>query len=259
MCTPSGVDVAGGDVLHHRGRAAALGVDEEVGAGMRGAHRRDVARADAGVDVALAVPHVHRAARALLDVGAEEHVGAEQDLGVLAVLAVDVLDDRDGVRRGDAVVGLGLHLGGRVDVHHDDRAGVPRLPRAQLLGGDRVGERAAGVGVGQQHRLVRAQDRGGLGHEVDAAEGDHVGARWPPPAARGRASRRRSRPRPGPRAAGSCGRGSRRRARAASARTSACSGGDVVELEQGHGSVSRSRERSRAGRRVRERAHRDVV
>ena len=42
---------------------------------------------DAGVDVALAVPHVHLAAGLLLDVGAEEHVRAEQDLGVRAVLA----------------------------------------------------------------------------------------------------------------------------------------------------------------------------
>ena len=33
-----GVDVAGGDVLHDAGRAAALGVDQEVGAGVRGAH-----------------------------------------------------------------------------------------------------------------------------------------------------------------------------------------------------------------------------
>ena len=58
-----GRDVAGGDVLHDRRRAAALRVDQEVGARVRGAHLGDVARADPGVDVALAVPHVHRAAR----------------------------------------------------------------------------------------------------------------------------------------------------------------------------------------------------
>ena len=94
-------------------------------------------------------------AGALLDVGAEEHVRPEQDLGVLAVLAEDVLDDLDRVRGRHAVVGLGLDLGRRVDVHDDDRAGVLGLPVAQLLGGDRVGERAAGVEVGDQHASCR--------------------------------------------------------------------------------------------------------
>ena len=54
MCTPSGVDVAGGDELHHLGDAAALGVDEELGVGMGGALRADVLGPDPGVDVALA-------------------------------------------------------------------------------------------------------------------------------------------------------------------------------------------------------------
>ena len=144
------------------------------------------------------------------DVRAEPHVGAEQDLGVVAVLAEDVLHDLDRVRRRAAVVGLGLHLGGGVDVHHHDRARVLRLPGAQLVGGDRVGQRAAGVEVRDQHRLVGREDRGGLRHEVDAAEHDRVGAglgrlaREPE-----RVARRRAR-RPAPRAAGSCARGSRR-------------------------------------------------
>ncbi len=169
-----GADVAGGHVLHHRGRAAALGVDQEVGARVGVAHRGDVARADAGVDVALAVPDAHLAADRLLDVGAEEHVRAEEDLGVLAVRLVDVPHDGDGVRRRHAVVGLGLDLGGRVDVHHDDGAGVLGLPGAQLGRGDRVGQRAAGVEVRDQHGLLRAEDRRGLGHEVHAAEDDRL-------------------------------------------------------------------------------------
>ncbi len=48
------------------------------------------------------------------------------------------------------------------------------LPLAQLLGGDRIGQRAAGLEVGNQHALVRAQDRGRLGHEVDATEDDQL-------------------------------------------------------------------------------------
>ena len=93
----------------------------------------------------------------------------------VAVLAVDVLDHGDGVRRRHAVVGLRLDRGRGVDVHDDHGAGVLGLPGAQLVGGDRVGQRAAGVGVGQQDGLVRTQDRGRLGHEVHAAEGDHLG------------------------------------------------------------------------------------
>ena len=81
-------------------------------------------------------------------------------------------DDLDGVRRRAADVGLGLHRGGRVDVADDDGAGVLGLPRPQLVGGDRLGEAAAGPLVGDQHRLVVAQDLRRLGHEVDAAEHD---------------------------------------------------------------------------------------
>jgi hypothetical protein len=150
-------------------------VDEEVGSRVLGPHPLDVARADPGVDVALAVPDVQGAADPLLDVGAEEHVGPEQDLGVRAVLAQDVLDDGDGVRRGDAVVRERLDLGRGVDVHHGDRARMARLPGAQLLGRDAVGQRAAGVEVRDEHALVGAQDRRRLGHEVHAAEGDDGG------------------------------------------------------------------------------------
>ena len=164
------------EVLHHRRRAAALGVDEHVGVGVLVAHPLDVVGAQGGVDVALAGPDAHLLAGLLLDERAEPHVGAEEDLGVGAVLAVDVLDHLDRVRGRDAVVGLGLHLGGRVHVHHDDRAGVLRLPRAQRVRGDRVGERAARLGVGQQDRLLRREDRRRLGHEVHAAEDDRVGA-----------------------------------------------------------------------------------
>ena len=103
-----------------------------------------------------------------LHVGAEELVGAEQHLGVLG----DRRDDVDGVRRRAADVGLGLHRRGRVDVADDDGAGVLGLPRPQLLGGDRLGQAAPGAFVGDQHRLVVAEDLGRLGHEVDAAEHD---------------------------------------------------------------------------------------
>ena len=79
------------------------------------------------------------------------------------------------VAGGAAVVALGLHLGGRVHVRDDDRAGVLRLPLAQLLGRDRRGQRAAGAQIGDQHRLLGREDLRRLGHEVDAAEDDRLG------------------------------------------------------------------------------------
>ena len=101
--------------------------------------------------------------------------GPKRISDVVAVLAPDVLDHLDRVRGRAAVVGLRLDLGRGVDVHHDHSARMVGLPGAQLIGRDRVGQRAASVEVGEQHRLVRAEDRRGLGHEVDAAERDHVG------------------------------------------------------------------------------------
>src|SRR5919106_221810 len=53
--------------------------------------------------------------------------------------------------------------------------GVLGLPGTKLVGVDRVRERATGVGIGDQDRLIGREDRGGLGHEVDAAEDDHLG------------------------------------------------------------------------------------
>ena len=90
MWTPLVLDFAGGDVLHRLGRAAALGVDQELGLGMFGAGAGDVLRADAGVHVALAVPDVEAGAALgiavqaglALDEGTQPHVGAEEDLGL---------------------------------------------------------------------------------------------------------------------------------------------------------------------------------
>ena len=77
-----------------------------------------------------------------------------------------------------AVVALGLHLGGRVHVRDDDGArDAPPSSSRSCAGVDRRGERAAGVQIGDQHGLLRAEDRRRLGHEVDAAEEDRRGVR----------------------------------------------------------------------------------
>jgi hypothetical protein len=104
-------------------------------------------------------------------VSAQEHVGTEEDLGVLG----DGPDHRLGVGRGAAVVGFGLDLGGGVHVGDHHRARVLGLPGAQLIGGDGVSQRAPGLEVGQEDGPPRGEDGGRLGHEVDPAEDDHVG------------------------------------------------------------------------------------
>jgi len=94
-----------------------------------------------------------------------------------------------------AVVGLRLHLGARVDVHDDERAGMLGLPGAQFVGGDRIRQQQPRRGRGSG-TSSRRQDGGGLGHEVHRRRDDRglLGGRGL--AGRGPASRRRSGRRP---------------------------------------------------------------
>ena len=85
------------------------------------------------------------------------------------------LDDLLRVARGAADVGLGLHRRRGIDVG-DDRHARMALPQQLDIGcRDRCGERASGFEVGDQHGFCRVQQLGGLGHEVDAGEHDHIG------------------------------------------------------------------------------------
>ena len=138
-----------------------------IGAGLLG----ELVAVDPGVHVAFTGPHVQvLAAGNPTHMGPEELVRAEQHLAV----GVDGLDHLDRVRRGAADVGERFHRRGGVDVGDDDGAGVLVLPGAQVVGGDRIGQRAARPLIRDEHGLVRAQDFGGLGHEVHAAEHDGV-------------------------------------------------------------------------------------
>ena len=126
---------------------------------------------DPGVHVAFAGPHVHVLASGhATDMGPEELVRAEQHLAV----GIDGLDHLDRVGGRAADVGERLDRRGGVDIGDDDRAGMLVLPGPQFVGGDRVGQRAAGPLVRNEHGLVRAEDLGGLGHEVHTAEHDGV-------------------------------------------------------------------------------------
>ena len=120
----------------------------------------------------------------------------------------------DGVRRGAADVGLGLHCGRRVDVADHHRARMLGLPGAELVGRDRLGEAAAGGG-----RRGSAPSCPELSIFADSAmkctpQNTIVDARRPRRrSATTRASRRCGGRCPGSPAAGSCGPGSLRRVR----------------------------------------------
>jgi predicted deacetylase len=75
------------------------------------------------------------------DVRAEELVGEEEHLA----FGWYRRDDLHRVRRCAAHVRLGFDLRAGVDIRHHDRAGVLSLPLAELIRGDRIRERAAGV------------------------------------------------------------------------------------------------------------------
>ena len=174
--------VPGRHVLHHARRAAALGVHQQLGSGVAGAGGFEVRRADPGVHVALAVPHVHAPAEDLLDVGPEPHVGAEQDLRVGAVGGVDVAHHLDRVGRGAAVVAERLHGGRRVDVHHHHAlaGSAPARPASCSASIESASEQPASRS-GIRTVFDGTQHRGRLGHEVHAAEDDRlaVGGRRP--------------------------------------------------------------------------------
>ena len=168
------LDVAPAHLVDELAGAAALGMHQHLG--VRIALPGGVQRLGADALVHVALPHPdldppvgpHPA-----HVGAEEEIGQEEDALVLG----DGVDHVEHVAAGAAVVELRLHLRGGVDVAHRDVAGELRLPPAHVLRGDRGGERAAGLEVGQQHPLRGRQDRRGLRHEVHAGEHDHLGVR----------------------------------------------------------------------------------
>src|SRR5207247_3108307 len=83
------------------------------------------------------------------------------------------VDDTDIMTGGAAIVRIVLNGGTAVYVRHDHPIPMLRAPGAHIFGPNRGGERAAGLEVGDEHQLVGVRDRGGLGHEVHAADDDH--------------------------------------------------------------------------------------
>ena len=123
------------------------------------------------VDDAHTGPQQHLAVELARQVAAEVPVGPEDDL----LFGRDLGKDRLGAGGGDDHVGQRLHLGRTIDVGQRDVIGVGFAEGAELFGRAAVFKAAPRVHVGQDHDLVGREDLGGIGHELDAAKGDHVG------------------------------------------------------------------------------------
>ncbi len=165
---------------HPRGRAdevgfgqdvgRALGMGEDPDAGVLATQQPDLLRPEALVHLAVTLPEDDLHVGAAGHVAAQVLVGQEDD-----PLAAERLDDLDRVGRGAADVRLRLHRRRGVDVGHHRHPRIALAQQAHVGGGDRGGQRAARLQVGDQDRLLRAQELGGLGHEVHAAEHDDLG------------------------------------------------------------------------------------
>src|SRR5580692_739125 len=112
-------------------------MDEQRSVGLGGRLTAQLLRADPGVHMAFAHPHVDVVAPGLAaDMRAEELVGEEEHLAFGRYRR----DDLYRVRRCAARVRLGFDPRAGVDVRDHDRAGVLSLARAELSCGDRIRE-----------------------------------------------------------------------------------------------------------------------
>ncbi len=159
-----------GEVGHGHDLGRAFGVGEDNDARMAGAELLDVGGGEALVHLAVARPGDDLDAGFGGDVLRQVLVRQHDDLR-----HTETLDDLPRIAGGAADVALGLHRGRGVHIGDDGNAGIALAQQADIGGGDRGGERAAGVEVGDQHALGRIEELRRLGHEVDAGEHDHLG------------------------------------------------------------------------------------
>ena len=81
----------------------------------------------------------------------------------------------NGIAAGADQVALGLHRRRAVDVTHHHVVGMLGPERRELIGWAVIGQGAAGIEIRQHHCLLGAEDLGGLRHEMNTAERDHIG------------------------------------------------------------------------------------
>ena len=120
---------------------------------------------------AAAWPEGELAAALALHPAAQVLVGGKQDRPV----GWQLLHQIHRVTAGADQVAEGFHCRRAVDVAHGDVVWMLGAEGGKLLGRAGIRQRAAGLQIWQQHGFVRAEDLGGLRHEVNAAKNDHLG------------------------------------------------------------------------------------
>ena len=158
---------------HARADAAALRMQQQFDVGMLFQHFVDVLRTNRLVHVAVARIRHDVAAAALPRYHRRQKLVRHKQNGLIRG---NGLHHFGGVGRRADVIAFRLHRRRRIDVRHHHRARIARLPFPQFVRRDRGRKRTARAQIRQQHDLLRADDGRRLGHEVHAAEHDHVRA-----------------------------------------------------------------------------------
>src|SRR6185503_1355588 len=149
----------------------AFGVRRDRRVRVLGLELQQLGLAEGLVDDADARPQQHLTPELPRQIAAEVPIGAEDDLLVLR----DLVENDLSARRRDDDVAERFHRRRAVDVGERDMVGVSGPKGGELVGRAAVLQAAAGVHVGKNHRLFGRQDFRGLGHEANAAKGDHLG------------------------------------------------------------------------------------
>ena len=106
----------------------------------------------------------------ILDPAAQIAIGCKQNWSVGRQLAHEI----HGVTAGADQIALGLHRRTAIDVTHHEVVGMLSSESGKRISRAVICQGAAGLQIWQQNSFLRAEDLGGLGHEVHAAEHDHV-------------------------------------------------------------------------------------
>src|SRR2546428_12019994 len=115
------------------------------------------------VNMALSRPYLHLPSRPLLHKGPQEQIRKKEDFSI----SRNTVDNLDRVTIGADIIALSLNLRRRVNVRDNNSLRMFVLPSPQLLPINRRRQRTTRTKIRQQHRLLRRDYRGCLGHEMN--------------------------------------------------------------------------------------------
>ena len=145
-------------------------MDHDFGLGKLAFHLQQGFPAEFNVGVTISPPEGHGASGLLHHPGAQILVRHKKDVAIGRAGIHDL--HRVSARADD--VAERLHLGAAVDVGDGQKIRVGLLQFPEFVSRAAFLERASGALVRQNHDLVRAEDLGGLRHEMNAAEDDDI-------------------------------------------------------------------------------------